>query len=241
MLEELRSVHPAIEPILDWRTYTKLRSTYVEALPVLIASDGRVHTSFNQTVAGTGRLSSATRTFRTSPSGRSSGGGFGVPSSPGNWDVAPLRGLQPDRVEDACPRDRRPHSGTPSSEGTISTRQTAEVYGIPISEVTSGERRIAKTVNFGVLYGMSDYGLARGAGSPGKRPRCSSRITSRGTRGRSSSTGYTSRGRSAGLREHSARTAGATSRSCVARCERCGWAASGWPSTCRSRARPPTS
>ena len=67
VLEELRTVHPAIEPILDWRTYTKLRSTYVEALPALIASDGRLHTTFHQAVAATGRLSSSDPNLQNIP------------------------------------------------------------------------------------------------------------------------------------------------------------------------------
>ena len=67
VLEELRSVHPAIEPILDWRTYTKLRSTYIEALPALIASDGRLHTTFHQAVAATGRLSSSDPNLQNIP------------------------------------------------------------------------------------------------------------------------------------------------------------------------------
>ena len=58
MLEELRTVHPVIEPVLEWRIFTKLRSTYVEALPLLIGPDGRLHTLFHQAVAATGRLSS---------------------------------------------------------------------------------------------------------------------------------------------------------------------------------------
>ena len=57
VLEELRAAHPMVEGLLEWRTYTKLRSTYVEALPTLIASDGRLHTTFHQAVAATGRLS----------------------------------------------------------------------------------------------------------------------------------------------------------------------------------------
>ncbi|TMQ19769.1 MAG: hypothetical protein E6K82_18360, partial [Candidatus Rokuibacteriota bacterium] len=82
VLEELVGVHPVIQPVLDWRIYTKLRSTYVEALPSLIADDGRVHTTFHQAVASTGRLSSSDPNLqnipiRTSPTCRAS-----RPSSP---------------------------------------------------------------------------------------------------------------------------------------------------------------
>ena len=67
VLEELVGVHPVIQPILDWRIYTKLRSTYVEALPTLIADDGRLHTTFHQAVAATGRLSSSDPNLQNIP------------------------------------------------------------------------------------------------------------------------------------------------------------------------------
>jgi DNA polymerase-1 len=67
VLEELTGVHPVIQPILDWRIYTKLRSTYVEALPALIAYDGRLHTTFHQAVASTGRLSSSDPNLQNIP------------------------------------------------------------------------------------------------------------------------------------------------------------------------------
>ena len=67
VLEELTGVHPVVQPILDWRIYTKLRSTYVEALPTLIADDGRLHTTFHQAVAATGRLSSSDPNLQNIP------------------------------------------------------------------------------------------------------------------------------------------------------------------------------
>ena len=67
MLEELRPAHPVIDKLLDWRIYTKLRSTYVEALPTLIADDGRLHTTFHQAVASTGRLSSSDPNLQNIP------------------------------------------------------------------------------------------------------------------------------------------------------------------------------
>ena len=67
VLEELRGVHPVVERVLDWRVYTKLRSTYVEALPTLLASDGRLHTTFHQAVAATGRLSSSDPNLQNIP------------------------------------------------------------------------------------------------------------------------------------------------------------------------------
>ncbi|MFI5227305.1 MAG: DNA polymerase I, partial [Candidatus Limnocylindrales bacterium] len=67
VLEELRGVHPVVDPVLEWRGYTKLRSTYVEALPSLMASDGRLHTTFHQAVAATGRLSSSDPNLQNIP------------------------------------------------------------------------------------------------------------------------------------------------------------------------------
>ena len=67
VLEELRGVHPVIEPVLEWRIFTKLRSTYVEALPLLIGPDGRLHTLFHQAVAATGRLSSSDPNLQNIP------------------------------------------------------------------------------------------------------------------------------------------------------------------------------
>ncbi len=67
VLEELRGVHPVVELVLDWRTYTKLRSTYVEALPSLLGPDGRLHTLFHQAVAATGRLSSSDPNLQNIP------------------------------------------------------------------------------------------------------------------------------------------------------------------------------
>jgi DNA polymerase-1 len=67
VLEDLRGAHPMVASLLDWRTYTKLRSTYVEALPTLIADDGRLHTTFHQAVAATGRLSSSDPNLQNIP------------------------------------------------------------------------------------------------------------------------------------------------------------------------------
>jgi DNA polymerase-1 len=82
VLEDLRAAHPMIDKLLEWRVYTKLRSTYVDALPTLIASDGRLHTTFHQAVAATGRRRRRIRTCRTSRSGRRSAGGSDGRSSP---------------------------------------------------------------------------------------------------------------------------------------------------------------
>ncbi len=167
VLEELRGTHPVVELILEHRQLTKLKSTYVDALPLLVnPRTNRVHTSFNQTVASTGRLSSSDPNLQNIPIRTEMGrrvrrafvaGSDGWMLISADYSQIELRVLahmtgDPALVE-AFQRGEDIHAAT-----------AALVYGIPISDVTSTERRIAKTVNFGVLYGMSDYGLARDTG-----------------------------------------------------------------------------
>ena len=166
VLEELRSVHPAIEPILDWRTYTKLRSTYIEALPALIASDGRLHTTFHQAVAATGRLSSSDPNLQNIPIrtdlGRRIRRAFvaGAPDLTlvaADYSQIELRILahvsQDAHLKDAFARQADIHRET-----------AALVLHKEPADVTPDERSMAKMVNFGIAYGMSDFGLSTRAG-----------------------------------------------------------------------------
>jgi len=166
VLEELRTVHPVIEPILDWRTYTKLRSTYLEALPALIAADGRLHTTFHQAVAATGRLSSSDPNLQNIPIrtdlGRRIRRAF-VAGSPeltlvaADYSQIELRILAhvsgDAHLKDAFARDADIHRET-----------AALVLHKDPADVTSDERSMAKMVNFGIAYGMSDFGLSTRAG-----------------------------------------------------------------------------
>lgn len=167
VLEELRGTHPIVELILEHRQMVKLKSTYADALPLLInPRTGRVHTSFNQTATSTGRLSSSDPNLQNIPirteMGRRVRKAF-VAGDPGcvllsadysQIELRVLAHMTGDPVlVDAFRHGEDIHAAT-----------AALVYGIPLSEVTPRERRIAKTVNFGVLYGMSDYGLARDTG-----------------------------------------------------------------------------
>src|SRR4051794_19015538 len=166
VLEELVGVHPVIQPILDWRIYTKLRSTYVEALPSLIAPDGRVHTTFHQAVAATGRLSSSDPNLQNipirTPLGRRIRGAF-VAGSPetvlvaADYSQIELRIIAhvsgDEHLKDAFARQADIHRET-----------AARVLNKPAEDITHGERSMAKMVNFGLAYGMSDYGLSTRAG-----------------------------------------------------------------------------
>ncbi|MGI5836117.1 MAG: DNA polymerase I [Chloroflexota bacterium] len=167
VLDELRGTHPIIEMILEYRQMVKLKSTYVDALPLLVnPRTRRVHTSFNQTIASTGRLSSSDPNLQNIPirteMGRRVRKAFVAADE--SWmllsadysqiELRVLAHMSGDStLVDAFLRGDDIHAAT-----------AAQVYGIPISDVTSTERRIAKTVNFGVLYGMSDYGLSRDTG-----------------------------------------------------------------------------
>jgi DNA polymerase-1 len=159
VLDELRGVHPVIQFILDYRQLAKVKSTYIDALPGLInPKTGRVHTSFNQTRTATGRLSSSEPNLQNIPArgelGREIRQAFIAP--PGSCllaadysqiDLRVLAHLSQDsNLVNAFRRDEDIHTATAS-----------QLFGV--SPITPDMRRLAKTVNFGVIYGMSDYGL----------------------------------------------------------------------------------
>ncbi len=162
VLEELKDKHPIIEVILEYRQLEKLKSTYVDALPSLVdPSSGRVHTSFNQTSTTTGRLSSSDPNLQNIPVrtelGRRIRGAFVAPE--GFWllgcdysqvELRLLAHLSQDpELLGAFYRDEDVHAST-----------AAAIYGIPLAEVTPQQRALAKTINFGLMYGMGDYGLS---------------------------------------------------------------------------------
>jgi len=166
VLEELVGVHPVIQPVLDWRIYTKLRSTYVEALPTLIADDGRVHTTFHQAVAATGRLSSSDPNLQNipirTPLGRRIRRAFVAGTADtvllaADYSQIELRIIAhvsgDEHLKDAFARQADIHRET-----------AARVLHKAPEDITLGERSMAKMVNFGLAYGMSDYGLSTRAG-----------------------------------------------------------------------------
>lgn len=161
VLEGLRDADPIIGYILDYRQLTKLKSTYIDALPALInPKTGRIHTSFNQTRTTTGRLSSSDPNLQNIPirseQGKQIRGAFIAPEGSSlvsaDYSQIDLRSLahlsQDENLLDAFRHDEDIHSATAS-----------QLYNIPPSQVTPDMRRLAKTVNFGVIYGMSEYGL----------------------------------------------------------------------------------
>jgi len=163
VLEELRGVHPVIELIQEYRQLTKIKSTYIDALPDLVnGKTGRVHTSFNQTRTATGRLSSSEPNLQNIPIrgglGKQVRQAFIAPAGlhllAGDYSQIDLRVLaelsQDPGLLSAFQHDEDIHNAT-----------AAQLFNTDVSEITSDMRRLAKTVNFGVIYGMSDYGLER--------------------------------------------------------------------------------
>lgn len=161
-LEKMRGLHPIIEHLFEYRELTKLLSTYVEALPELVNSKtGRVHSSFNQTVAATGRLSSSDPNLQNIPI-RGEWGGIirqAFIAEPGNVLVSADYSQIDLRMAAHLSGDKRMLEVF--SKGMDVHAATASfIFGVPQNEVTPDQRRTAKEVNFGILYGMGAYGLA---------------------------------------------------------------------------------
>ena len=167
VLTELRDKHPIVETILEHRALSKLQSTYLDGLRQFIEpTTHRVRTHFNQTVTATGRLSSSDPNLQNipvrTPEGREirslfeAGAGFDCLLS-ADYSQIELRLLahmsDDENLIDAFNRGQDVHA-----------RTAAEVFNIPIEEVTPELRRKAKAVNFGIVYGQSDYGLSKELG-----------------------------------------------------------------------------
>ncbi len=165
------SEHEIVRCILDVRQLSKLKSTYVDALPALInQKTGRVHTSFNQAVAATGRLSSTNPNLQNIPIRTDKGKEIRKAFIPRGEDYVLLSA-------DYSQIELRIIAAMAKEEAMIEAFKqgldihiatAAKVYGKEISEVTSAERRNAKAVNFGIIYGQSAFGLSQSLGIPRK-------------------------------------------------------------------------
>ena len=168
VLESMRGMHDAIDLILEHRQLSKIKGTYLDALPVLVhPKTGRVHTSFNQTGAVSGRIASQDPNLQNIPIrtelGREVRKGFVVPEG---WKLiaADYSQVELRIVAHIC---KDPGLRTAFASGLDIHRATAAtVLGIPPEQVTADQRRFAKTVNFGLLYGMGTRTLAEQAGIP---------------------------------------------------------------------------
>ncbi|MEK7094836.1 MAG: DNA polymerase I [Patescibacteria group bacterium] len=164
-LEKIEDAHNVVKMIGEYRELTKLKSTYVDALPLLIKSDGRVHTTFNQTITATGRLSSSDPNLQNIPIrteiGREIRKAFVAPE--GKVLVAADYSQIELRLVAAFSKDKNMLEVFKSG-GDIHAATAAKVFGVNENEVSPEQRRAAKTVNFGIIYGMGPRALARNIG-----------------------------------------------------------------------------
>jgi DNA polymerase-1 len=164
-LDKLRGQHPIIELIERTRELAKLKNTYVDTLPTQTDKHDRIHTTFNQDVAATGRLSSTDPNLQNIPVrsdlGRRIRGAF-VPEK-GNVLVSADYSQFELRLAAILSNDTELINDF-NGDVDIHTKTAAQVYGIPMDDVTKAQRRDAKVINFGVLYGMSPHGLSVATG-----------------------------------------------------------------------------
>ena len=167
VLEHLQGTHPIIGRIMEYRQVMKLKSTYIDGLlPVIHPEDGRIHSSFNQTVTATGRISSTEPNLQNIPVREKMGRRIRkvfvasdeehllVDADYSQIELRVLAHISGDPTfMDAFIRDEDIHR-----------RTAAEIFGIPMEQVTDEQRSSAKAVNFGIVYGISDYGLSRNLG-----------------------------------------------------------------------------
>ena len=161
VLEKLRNKHPIIQNILDYRTLTKLKSTYADGLLKVIDADGRIHTNFQMTVTATGRLSSTEPNLQNIPIRKEFGSEIRkmFVAAPGNvlvdadYSQIELR-LLAHISKDTAMRDAF------LSGVDFHTATASQVFNTPVEEVTARQRSNAKAVNFGIVYGISAWSLA---------------------------------------------------------------------------------
>ncbi|MBQ6072128.1 MAG: DNA polymerase I [Bacteroidales bacterium] len=163
VLLKLAHKHPIVPLILEWRKLSKLKSTYIDALPQLInPKTGRIHSTFTQTITSTGRLSSVNPNLQNIPvrteRGRDIRKAF-VPSDDEHVILAAdYSQIELRIVAHVCGDERMIETFRRNED--IHAAMAAHIYGVPQDEVTKDMRRAAKTVNFGILYGISAFGLA---------------------------------------------------------------------------------
>jgi DNA polymerase-1 len=172
VLEKLSEQHPLPAAILEYRSLSKLKSTYLDTLPTLVAADGRIHTTYHQAATATGRLSSTDPNLQNIPVrtelGREIRRAFvaaeGHQLVSADYSQVELR-LLAHIAEDPVLIDAF------LNDQDIHTRTAAEVFGVPPEQVDREQRRRAKMVNFGIAYGLSPHGLSARLGIPQEEAR----------------------------------------------------------------------
>ena len=162
VLETMKSKHPIVENILEYRKVKKLLTTYIDSLPALISpSDGKIHTTYNQTVTSTGRLSSTNPNLQNIPikdeEGKEIRKAF-IPDEGCIFMSADYSQIEL-RIMAHLSEDKNMMEAFHSGHD-IHSATAAKIYGVPLSEVTRNMRRNAKTANFGIIYGISAFGLS---------------------------------------------------------------------------------
>ncbi|HKR82276.1 MAG TPA: DNA polymerase I [Candidatus Saccharimonadales bacterium] len=164
-LDKLRHLHPIIDLITQYREYAKLKSTYIDALPALVDEQGRLHTTYALDVAATGRLSSHDPNLQNIPIRTELGNAIRKAFIPdrGNVFVSADYSQFELRLAAVMAGDQQLVEEF-NEDIDVHTATAAQVYDVPLSEVTKAMRRHAKVVNFGILYGMSPHGLSVATG-----------------------------------------------------------------------------
>lgn len=164
-LAKLRMLHPIIDHVTEYREYTKLKSTYIDALPKLVDSEGKLHTTFALDVAATGRLSSHDPNLQNIPTRTDIGQAIRKAFVPhaGNVFVSADYNQFELRLSAVMANDKDLIDDF-NNDVDVHTKTAAQIYGVPIDKVDKTMRRHAKVVNFGILYGMSPHGLSLATG-----------------------------------------------------------------------------
>jgi len=164
-LEKLEDTHDIIPLVGEYREHAKLQSTYVEALPKLVGKDGRIHTTYNQTIAATGRLSSVEPNLQNIPIKTDLGNEIrkAFVAEKGKVLIAADYSQVELRLAAIIAKDK-PFIDAFRDGADIHTRTASEVWEIAEKDVTSEQRRAAKAINFGILYGMGPRSLAKSTG-----------------------------------------------------------------------------
>ncbi len=168
VLEQLALVHELPKEIIEYRGLSKLKNTYVDALPRLVnPKTGRLHTSFNQTITATGRLSSSDPNLQNIPIRSEWGKKIreAFIAEPGNLILSSDYSQIELRIFAHLSQDKHLLEVF-ANDGDIHTRTASGLFGVEPANVTEDMRRRAKTVNFGIIYGISPYGLSRQLGIP---------------------------------------------------------------------------
>lgn len=169
VLKKLQGVHPIIDSIMEYRTLTKLYTTYIEGLKNAIQEDGKIHTIYNQATTRTGRLSSIEPNLQNIPARNEYGKIIRKAFVPSNnsmilssdYSQIELRVLA--HIADVEALKKAFHEGI-----DIHTKTASDIFKVPITEVTKTMRRMAKAVNFGIIYGISSFGLSENLNIPPK-------------------------------------------------------------------------